>query len=67
MGARKPPRVMAMPALSEGTKGALAGGFKCCDGNGPMECGAIAEPLHRRGRCAAARQVVAVQRGEPVG
>ena len=65
MGARKPPRVMAMPALSEGTKGALAGGFKGGDGGGPIQRGTVAEHLNRREGHAASRPVVPVECGEP--
>jgi len=35
-GCDLPPRVMATPAFSEGTKGALAGGFEGGDGGGPF-------------------------------
>jgi len=57
--------MLAMLAFSEGTKGALAGGFEGGDGGGPIQAGAVAEHLHRRKGYAAARPVIAVQRGEP--
>jgi hypothetical protein len=37
---------MAMPALSEGTKGALERGFECVDGGRPIKAGAVAEESH---------------------
>ncbi len=40
--------MLAMLAFSEGTKGALAGGFEGSDGGGPIQAGAITERLHRR-------------------
>ena len=47
-GGDLPPRVMAMPAFSKGTKGALSARFEGGDGDGPIQRGAIAEDLHGR-------------------
>jgi hypothetical protein len=55
---------MSMPALSEGTKGALASNFKGGDGGGPVQRCVVAKHRHRRENHAVARPVVPVQRGE---
>ena len=38
--------MLAMLAFSEGTNGALAGGFEGGDGSGPIQRGAVAEHLY---------------------